>query len=84
MSDPSSPEASHPEMSRGTSRPRGLPLLPLLLLVLALSDLRTELLLLFDHLTFTSLVTALTTHPLAVVVLIAQPSLWRRYRLARR
>jgi hypothetical protein len=52
---------------------------PLLLLILALLDLRTELLLLLDHLTFTSLVTALTAHPLAVVVLLAQPSLWRRY-----
>lgn len=52
---------------------------PLLLLLLALSDLRTELLLLLDHLTLTSLLTAIGSHPLAVVVLLAQPSLWRRY-----
>ena len=60
-------------------RRRGLPLLPPLLLVLALADLRTELLLLLDHFTLTSLVTAMTSHPLAVVVLLSQPSLWKRY-----
>lgn len=52
---------------------------PLLLLILAAFDLRTELLLLLDHLTFTELVVAITAHPLAVAVLLAQPSLWRRY-----
>ena len=65
-------------------RRRGLSLLPLLLLLLALGDLRTELLLLLDHFTVTSLLTAITTHPLAVVVLVAQPSLWRRYGGPRR
>lgn len=59
-------------------------LLPLLLLLLALLDLRTELLLLFDHFTLTSLLTAITAHPLAMVVLLAQPSLWRRYGSPRR
>jgi hypothetical protein len=39
-----------------------------------------EILLLIDHFTFTSLVQGITAHPLAVVVLLLQPSLWRRYR----
>jgi hypothetical protein len=53
---------------------------PLLLLILALLDLRTEILLLFDHLTLTSLLVAIKSHCLAVLVLLLQPSLWRRYR----
>ena len=53
--------------------------IPLLLLLLALSDLRTELRLLADQLTFTSLIFAVRHHLLAVVVLLLQPSLWRRY-----
>ena len=54
--------------------------LPLLLIVLALVDLRMELLLLLDHFTFTSLFYGIRHHALAVVVLLAAPSLWRRYR----
>jgi hypothetical protein len=53
---------------------------PLLLLILALLDLRTEILLLVDHLTLTSLLAAVRAHTLAVLVLLLQPSLWRRYR----
>ena len=64
-----------PEGSRYESR-----VLPLLLIVLALVDLRTELLLLLDHFTFTSLFYGIRHHALAVVVLLAAPSLWRRYR----
>ena len=64
-----------PEGSRSESR-----VLPLLLIVLALVDLRTELLLLLDHFTFTSLFYGIRHHALAVVVLLAAPSLWRRYR----
>ncbi len=66
--------------SATAGRSSRFPLLPLLLLVLALGDLRTEMLLLFDHFTLTSVITAIAAHPLAVVVLLAQPSLWRRYR----
>jgi hypothetical protein len=69
--------------SAGRARSASLPLLPLLLLLLALADLRTELLLLFDHFTVTSLLQAILSHPLAVVVLLAQPSLWRQYRRRR-
>ena len=64
-----------------SARSSRVPVLPLVLLLLALGDLRTELLLLLDHFTVTSLFSAVGHHPLAVLVLIAQPSLWRRYRL---
>ncbi|KEF43422.1 MAG: hypothetical protein ER33_01375 [Cyanobium sp. CACIAM 14] len=59
---------------------RSWPLLPPLLLVLALIDLRVELILLWDHVTLTALTSAVRSHLLAVVVLLAQPSLWRHYR----
>ena len=59
---------------------RRTPLVPLLLALLALLDLRVELQLLFDHLTLTSLTEAVRTHLLAVMVLLFTPSLLRRYR----
>ena len=55
--------------------PRPLPLLTLLLVLLALLDLRTELQLLVDHVTWTSLAQLLLYHPLAVAVLLCAPSL---------
>jgi len=58
----------------------GFRLLPLLLGSLALLDLRVELILLFDHITWTSIAVALRNHLLAVTVLLAMPSLWRHYR----
>jgi len=61
-------------------RPRRIPLTPLLLGLLALLDLRTELQLLVDHFTWTSLSVIPLQHPLAVVVLLLLPSLLRRYR----
>jgi hypothetical protein len=64
-------------------RRRGWPVLPLLLLVLALIDLRVELVLLWDHLTLAALSAAVQSHLLAVAVLAAQPSLWRHYRRPR-
>jgi hypothetical protein len=68
----------------GTERVRrGWPLLPVVLLVLALIDLRVELILLWDHLTLAALTAAVQSHLLAVAVLIAQPSLWHHYRRAR-
>jgi hypothetical protein len=51
-----------------------------LLALLALFDLRVELLILLDHFTFTSLAAALSSHLLAVSVLLLTPSLLRRYR----
>lgn len=56
-----------------------LPWIPLLLLLLSLLDLRVELLLLLDHFTFTSLAQAISSHPLPVLILLLQGSLWRRY-----
>ena len=44
-----------------------LPLIPILLAILALLDLRTELQLLADHFTFASLVEIPRHHPLALV-----------------
>lgn len=69
---------------RDTDRAGRFHLLPLVLLILAVLDLRTELVLLVDHVTLTSLATAITAHPLAIAVLLAQPSLWRRYGRSRR
>ena len=65
--------------SAASSRGRSQRWIPLLLLVLALSDLRTELRLLADQLTLTSVIFAVRHHLLAVVVLLLQPSLWRHY-----
>ena len=48
---------------------------PLLLMVLSLWDLKTEIILLADQFTFTGLNYALRHHMLAVVVLVAFPSL---------
>ncbi|MEB3296219.1 MAG: hypothetical protein VKL23_01645 [Cyanobacteriota bacterium] len=53
-------------------------LLPLALAGLALYDLRVDIRLLFDHFTWTSLLAAATTHPLAVAVLVLTPALIRR------
>ena len=65
-------------------RQRGERWFPLLMLLLAIVDLRTELLLLIDHLTFTSIGFAIRHHLLAVMVLVSFPSLWRRYGSSRR
>ena len=46
----------------------------------AFLDLRVDLQLLSDHFTLTALAEAIRHHPLAVVVLLFAPSLWRRYR----
>ena len=82
---PLPPGAAHPSPApppRRLPRPqaRGFPLMPLILLLLALLDLRVDLQLLADHFTITSLLEAIRSHPLATAVLIFTPSLWRRYR----
>jgi hypothetical protein len=61
-------------------RRRGGRIVPLLLCLLAFLDLRVDLQLLSDHFTLTALAEAIRHHPLAVVVLLFAPSLWRRYR----
>jgi hypothetical protein len=54
--------------------------LKLLLGLLALWDLRIDLQLLLQHLTWTSLVAMVSAHPLAVAVLLLLPSIGRRGR----
>ncbi|MFN9620023.1 MAG: hypothetical protein ACK55X_09965 [Synechococcaceae cyanobacterium] len=78
-----SPEPSSPSLP-SSSRSSTLPLVPLLLLVFALADLRVEFQLLADRFTVTTLLSAIRHHWLAVVVLASQPSLWRHYRRSRR
>jgi hypothetical protein len=64
----------------GRRRSWRLPPIPLLLALLALFDLRTELQLLSDHFTFTSLAALAEHHPLALSVLVLTPWLWTRCR----
>jgi hypothetical protein len=59
---------------------RRQPLVPVLLILLALWDLRGELQLLSDHFTWVTLRAALVQHPLAVAVLLLAPALWSRFR----
>jgi hypothetical protein len=59
---------------------KGWPVLPVVLAILALWDLRDDLRLLIDRPTFTAVLYLLRGHPLAVLVLLLQPSFWRRYR----
>lgn len=59
---------------------RKVPAVPLMLLLLALADLRSEFRLLLDHFTFTTLLTAVQSHLLAVTTLVLIPSLWRIYQ----
>ena len=53
-------------------------LVPPALALLALYDLRVEIRLLLDHFTWSSLITAIAAHPLAVAVLLLTPALMRR------
>jgi hypothetical protein len=72
--------AAGPVSPPDSIRRRGAqPLVPLVLLILALIDLRVEILLLLDRFTITALLTGMRHHWLAVAVLVLQPSLWRRY-----
>lgn len=67
-------------MSRPSSRGVRVPMVPLLLVLLALLDLRTEIRLLLDHFTITSLFSAIQNHLLATTTLVLLPSLWRTYQ----
>jgi hypothetical protein len=49
-------------------------------MLLALMDLQTEIRLLLDHFTFSTLVNAIRSHLLATTTLLLLPSLWRHYR----
>lgn len=48
------------------------------LVVLALYDLRVDIQLLLDHFTWSSLIAAITAHPLAIAVLVLMPVLLSR------
>lgn len=67
---------SRPPSSRGVR----VPMVPLLLVLLALLDLRTDIRLLLDHFTITSLFSAIQNHLLATTTLVLLPSLWRTYQ----
>ena len=64
----------------GGRRPLQLPLVPILLVLLALLDLRGELQLLADHFTFASLAEIPRHHPLAIAVLMSTPWMIRLTR----
>ena len=64
----------------GGRRPLQLPLVPVLLALLALLDLRAELQLLADHFTVASLVEIPRHHPLAIAVLLFTPWMIQRTR----
>lgn len=70
--------SSAPQAEPSRPRRRAFPLMPLILLLLALLDLRVDLQLLADHITVTSVAEAVRSHPLAVAVILFTPSLWRR------
>jgi hypothetical protein len=61
-------------------RPLRLPLVPIVLVLLALLDLRTELQLLADHFTFASVAEIPRHHPLAIAVLLLTPWMIRSSR----
>ena len=65
--------------SEGRRHPVPARWFPILLILLALGDLRTELQLLSDQFTVTGLGYAIRHHQLAVVVLLGSGSLWRRF-----
>jgi len=67
-------------MTGSSSRRLKIPLVPVLLLLLALIDLEIDIRLLLDHFTFTTLFAAIQNHPLAITILVLLPSLWKLYR----
>jgi len=73
---PAPQTASFPPSSLGN---RVLPVVPILLGVAAIVDLRVELQLLFDQVTVTTVLAAFQNHGLAVMVLVLLPSLWHHY-----
>ena len=49
----------------------------IILIILSIYDLRIDLRLLFDYFTFSSLLYTISEHPLAVIVLITIPNLFK-------
>ena len=58
--------------------------LPVILLILSFWDLRTDLRLMFDHFTFSSLLFAIQHNLLALVIILSGPSLFLRYGLRKK
>ncbi len=56
--------------------------LPLILLLFAVLDLRVDIQIMLDHFTFSSLLFALRNNPLAALILLSTPSIWRHYGLS--
>ncbi len=54
-------------------------LVPIILLLLAVFDIRNEIRLLIDHLTFTSILYCIREHSLAIAILVFSPSLFKVY-----
>ncbi len=54
--------------------------IPTILLVLAILDLRTEFIILIDHVTITSIMYMIKHHFLAISILLFSPSLFRIYK----
>ncbi len=48
-----------------------------ILIILSIYDLRIDIRLLFDYFTFSSLLYTITNHPLAIIVLITIPTLFK-------
>ncbi|MEB3333677.1 MAG: hypothetical protein VKP70_01685 [Cyanobacteriota bacterium] len=67
-------------MNTPRARRERVPLVPLLLLLLSLLDLQTEIRLLMDHFTFSTLASGIRNHLLATTTLLLLPSLWRHYK----
>lgn len=65
-------------MSRPQRKGQAPWLVPVVLVLLALLDLRVEIQLLLEHFTISSLIQIPRHHPLAVMVLLLSPALLRR------
>ena len=81
---PFPPQPTPSPAPEALGRRRGSLLVPALLGILALWDLRIELRLLADHFTWAAVAAAIRSHPLAVVVVLVLPSLVQQARGRRR
>ena len=59
---------------------RRVPLVPVVLVLLALLELRSEFLLLSDHFTLAAVIAAVRRHQLPIGVLVLAPELFHRFR----
>ncbi len=54
-------------------------IIPLLLIILSLLELRNEIKLLLDHFTFISLIFAIKENPLPIIILLLSPQMIKKY-----